>query len=224
MNPFRLLPKSLKRRMFRYTPSGFPDPASCGAFYDARNTLFSGDDMMVLEYSGVEAQQRLFERATALLPPEGSVLDLGCGLGHLALFFDEHELQYAQYHGIDVSPRMVDDAMARHRERGDLSFARRDILEQPLDSGSFDSGYILSVLGYPIGSDPASAMMAILANAFSACRSGVVFSHIASGRKDGLNFTTVPEAMAERCEKDLGARVTIDDDGSDFTYLVALRH
>ena len=41
--------------MFRYTPAGFPDPASCGAFYDARYAIFSGEDMLALEYSGTEA-------------------------------------------------------------------------------------------------------------------------------------------------------------------------
>jgi len=51
MNPLRQLVKRLKKRMFRYTPSGFPDPKACGAFYDARVGLLSGDDMMVLEYS-----------------------------------------------------------------------------------------------------------------------------------------------------------------------------
>jgi len=55
MDPSRLLTKSLKRRMFRYTPTRFPDPAACGAFYDARCTIFSGEDMMALEYSEMEA-------------------------------------------------------------------------------------------------------------------------------------------------------------------------
>jgi len=87
MNPFRLLPKRLKRRMFRYTPAGFPDPAACGAFYDVRHTVFSGDDMMVLEYSSVQAQRRLFERAISL--------------------------PYESYHGIDVSERMVQGACRR---------------------------------------------------------------------------------------------------------------
>lgn len=210
--------------MFRYTPAGFPNPKACGAFYDARVGLLSGDDMMVLEYSGVEAQQRLFMRATKLLAPQGEVLDLGCGLGHLISCLDKQELLYRNYHGVDVSPRMIDAATKRHSGSNEVSFERRDVLEDPLSAASFDIGYILSVLGYPIGDDPMRSMMGIIENAFAACRTGIVFSHLASGRKKGLKFTTVPEKLAARCESELGAKVEIDDDGEDFTYLIVLRH
>jgi hypothetical protein len=47
---------------------------------------------------------------------------------------------------------------------------------------------------------------------------------LVSGRKAGLRFTTVPQELAARCESELGAKVEIDDDGEDFTYLIALRH
>ncbi len=224
MKPLHLLAKKLKKRMFRYTPSGFPDPKACGAFYDARVGLLAGDDMMVLEYSGMEAQERLFVRATTLLPPQGEILDLGCGLGHLIIYLDEKQLSYGRYHGIDVSSRMIDEATKRHSGRQGISFEHRNVLEDPLIPASFDTGYILSVLGYPIGDDPMRAMMTIIENAFASCRTGIAFSHLASGRKEGLKFTTVPEELAARCESDLGAKVEIDDDGKDFTYLIALRH
>jgi SAM-dependent methyltransferase len=224
MNPFRLIPRRLKRRMFRYTQAGFPDPASCGAFYDARSTLFSGDDMMALEYSGTDAQRHLFERATSLLPPGGRILDLGCGLGHLLIYLDEKGLSYESYHGIDVSPRMVTEASRRFEGKTCASFEVRDILTEPLAPGSFDTGYILSVLGYPIGDDPVATMMEIIERTFSACREGIVLSHLAPGRKEGLKFTTVPEELGARCEEELGAKAQIDDDGVAFTYLLALRH
>lgn len=223
MNPFRLLPERLKRRMFRYTPAGFPDPAACGAFYDARHTAFSGDDMMILEYSSVQAQRRLFERATALLPPSGKVLDLGCGLGDLVSYLDKNGFSYQAYHGIDVSERMVQGARRRFADHKGTSFEVRDILTDPLAAGSFDTGYILSVLGYPIGGDPMGTMLAILKIAFAACRVGIVFSHLVTGRKKGLKFTTVPKEFAARCEVEFGAKAQIDDDGVDFTYLLTLR-
>jgi SAM-dependent methyltransferase len=210
--------------MFRYTPAGFPDPKACGAFYNARVGLLKGDDMMVLEYSGVEAQERLFARAMTLLPPQGEILDLGCGLGHLISYLDEKQLPYANYHGIDVSSRMIDEASKRYSGRNEVSFERRDVLEDSLPPARYDTGYILSVLGYPIGDNPMRSMMAIIENAFSACRTGIVFSHLATGRKEGLKFTTLPEELAVRCERELGAKVEIDDNGEDFTYLIALRH
>ena len=220
MNPFRLLPRPLKRRMFRYTPAGFSDVSSCAAFYDVRHTVFAEDDMMILEYSGPQAQRRLFDRATALFPPQGKVLDLGCGLGHLLAYLDENGLPYEDYRGIDVSERMVEKAKARLGEHFEL----RDILKRPLDPGSFDTGYLLSILGYPIGKNPTKTMMEIITRCFDACRVGIVFSHLAAGRKEGLKFTTVPQELASRCEAELGARAQVDDDSVDFTYLLALWH
>ena len=224
MRLFQALVRKLKKRMFRYTPAGFPDPASCGAFYDARCIIFSGEDMMALEYSGTEAQRYLFERATSLLPPSGKVLDLGCGLGHLIDYIEETSLSYDSYHGVDVSEHMVTEAGRRFAGKECASFEVRDILIDPFAPGSFDTGYILSVLGYPIGEDPVATMMEIIEKIFSACRVGIVLSHLASGRKEGLKFTTVPEKLAVRCEKELGSKAQIDDDGVDFTYLLSLRH
>lgn len=67
-------------------------------------------------------------------------------------------------------------------------------------------------------------MMTILKIAFAVCRVGIVFSHLVTGRKEGLKFTSVPEEMAAHCEAEFGAQTQIDDDGIDFTYLIALRH
>jgi len=206
--------------MFRYTPAGFSDVSSYAAVYDVRHTVFAGDDMMILEYSGPQAQRRLFDRAITLFPPLGKVLDLGCGLGHLLAYLDQNGLPYEDYRGIDVSERMVQKAKDRLGER----FEQRDILQRPLELGSFDTGYLLSVLGYPIGENPVKTMMEIITRCFEACRVGIVFSHLAADRKEGLKFTTVPQELATRCEAELGARARVDDDGVDFTYLLALWH
>jgi len=223
MNLFRLLPERLRRRMFRYTPSGFPDARSCGTFYDVRHTVFSGDEMMILEYSGREAQERLFARATALLSPRGRVLDLGCGFGHLIDYFERNGQAFDSYCGVDVSGRMVAEARRAHAGNARARFEQRDLLVEPFETGAFDTGYILSVLGYPIGDEPMETMLRIVSEAFAACREGIVFSHLATGRKAGLRFTTVPEALAERCERAIGAQASLDDDPADFTYLLALR-
>ena len=68
------------------------------------------------------------------------------------------------------------------------------------------------------------SMMTIIESTFSACRSGIVFSHLAPGRKEGLRFTIVSEELAVRCKRELGAEAKIDDDLVNFTYLIALRH
>jgi len=225
MSFLRLLPRSWQRRIRDYAPRGFRDPVSCGAFYDARSRLFRSDEATILEYSSRDVQQSLFERAVDALPPRGRILDVGCGLGHLYDFIDGHGHSIASYRGIDVSPAMIAGARARLGEREDVSFEFRDVTTSPLSPESHDVGYLISVLGYPIGGDPMRSMMTILENVFEACADGLVFTHLVDGRRERpLAFPTVPAELAERCERNLGAQATVFDDGVDFTYLLRLRH
>ena len=77
MSFLRFLPKRMQRRIKDYAPRGFPDAASCGAFYDARARLFRNDEATVLEYSSRDVQRQLFARAVEALPPRGRILDVG---------------------------------------------------------------------------------------------------------------------------------------------------
>jgi len=220
----RLLPRSWQRRIRNYAPRGFRDAASCGAFYDARSRLFCGDEAAVLEYSSLDVQRRLFERAVAALPPHGRVLDVGCGLGHLVDFLEERGFPVSSYHGIDVSVAMIEAARSHLGEEKAVSFEIRDLTQSGLPENGHDVGYIISVLGYPIGPEPMTTMMQMLRTAFSACTDGLVFTHIMDGRRERpLAFPTIPEELASRCECELGAKATIHDDGADFTYLISLR-
>jgi len=223
MSFLRWLPERWRRRIRDYAPRGFPDAASCGAFYDARARLFGDDEAAVLEYSDLSVQERLFERAAALLPPRGRVLDVGCGLGHLYDYIVRSAFDVTSYHGIDVSAAVLDRAVQRIGDDDRVHLASVDLTREDLAEGSHDVGYIISVLGYPIGRDPTASMMTILEKAFAACTGGIVFTHVMEGRRERpLAFPTVPEELAACCKRALGAEATIDDDGVDFTYLMRL--
>ncbi len=225
MRLLRWLPESWRRRMRDYAPRGFPDVSSCGAFYDVRARLFRGDEAAVLEYSDLAIQERLFERAVELLPPHGQVLDVGCGLGHLFDFLMKRRADVDAYHGIDVSGAMIRTAGERLEAADHARLELVDLTETALPEGSHDVGYIISVLGYPIGPDPMRVMMSILRNAFDACVDGIAFTHVMDGRRERpLAFPIAPEVLAAICERELGATTEIDDDGTSFTYLMSLRH
>jgi SAM-dependent methyltransferase len=225
MSFLRFLPKRLQQRIRDYAPRGFPDSASCGAFYDARARLFHGDEAAVLEYSSRNVQRRLFQRATAAIAPHGRVLDVGCGLGHLLDFLDDRGFAVEAYTGVDVSPSMVEEASARLEGRSGVALEVRNITAEPFPASSFDVAYIISVLGYPIGRDPMRAMMDILGSAFRSCRDGLAFTHVMEGRRaKPFAFPTNPERLAGRCAQELGALAEVHDDGTDFTYVMSLRH
>jgi len=225
MSFLRLLPESWRRRIRDYAPRGFPDAESCGAFYDARSRLFRGDAAAVLEYSSLAVQERLFERAVHLLPPHGRILDIGCGLGHLFEFLERRGIDVEHYHGIDVSAAMIHAAEDRLGADDRVGFELADLTKTRLPKGGHDVGYLISVLGYPIGRDPLGAMMRVLGSALDACSEGIAFTHVMGGRRERpLAFPTVPEDLAKACERELDATADIDDDGIDFTYLIVLRH
>jgi SAM-dependent methyltransferase len=214
-----------RKRVRNYAPRGFPDAESCGAFYDARSRLFRGDEAAILEYSSLAVQQRLFERAVDALPSHGRVLDVGCGLAHLFDFLEGRKLGFDAYCGIDVSASMIRRAAERVGKLDRVRLEVCDLTAAPLPSASHDVGYLISVLGYPIGRDPMAVMMTILGTVFRACTDGLVFTHLVAGRRERpLAFATIPEELAARCERELDAHAVVFDDGVDFTYLIRLRH
>jgi SAM-dependent methyltransferase len=77
------------------------------------------------------SQRRRFEVLTGIATPlEGSVLDVGCGLGDLYIFLKDRGFD-GTYHGVDIQPDMVAAARARTPE---VQFAMLDItgLAEPL--------------------------------------------------------------------------------------------
>jgi SAM-dependent methyltransferase len=191
----------MRRRMALYKPKRFRDHYEYAAFFDARNIVLAGDDMAVLEYPDEEVQQRIFRHAVEKFDlTERTILDVGCGLGYLKKYLDAQGVRYRSYLGVDLSEKMVAGAVKRFGPY----FERRDVLEKPFAEGEFDIVFLLSVLGYPISDDPFGYMSALLRELFRIAREGLVFTHLAPGRRqEPSDFTVAPAEMADWCRKHL---------------------
>ncbi len=211
----------MRRRMALYKPKRFRDHYEYAAFFDARNIVLVGDDMAVLEYPNEEVQQKIFRHATEKFDlADRTILDVGCGLGYLKKYLDAQGVRYRSYWGVDLSEKMVAGA----RQRFGPYFERRDVLAQPFSESEFDVVFLLSVLGYPIGDDPFGYMSALLRELFRIAREGLVFTHLAPGRRhESSDFTVAPEDMAEWCRRNLTPHVIVDDTLELVTYVVAVR-
>lgn len=211
----------VRRRMALYKPKRFRDHYHYAAFFDARTIVLAGDDMAVLEYPNEEVQQKIFRHAAEKFDLTGrKILDVGCGLGYLKRYLDQHKMPYRSYWGVDLSERMIAGATQRFGPH----FARRDVLAQPFAENEFDIVFLLSVLGYPISDDPFGYMSELLRELFRVAREGLVFTHLAPGRRhESSDFTVAPEDMANWCRKNLSREVTLDDTLGLVTYVVAVR-
>ncbi len=98
-----------------------------------------GDDPRAVDWNGVESQYLRFEVLTqaAELRSGDSLLDVGCGLGHLVDYLEHLGLE-VDYTGLDLSGRMIEAARER---RPDLRFVRHDLLSgegDPLPARRYD--------------------------------------------------------------------------------------
>ena len=67
------------------------------------------------------AGRRYAEEIRGYITPESRVLDLGCGIGRVALYVAPH---CAELHAVDASPRMLQHARHRMKELPNIRFTR----------------------------------------------------------------------------------------------------
>jgi SAM-dependent methyltransferase len=72
------------------------------------------------------------------LPPDGAVLDLGCGVGGNLSRFVELKLPFGSYIGVDLSPAMLAKAKERYGHIPNVTFQPLDLMRDPLPAGPFD--------------------------------------------------------------------------------------
>ncbi len=217
---FSRLMQRMRRRMSYYKPKRFSDHYEYAAFFNVRSNLFSGDDMMVLEYASTDVQERIFKHAIDKFDlKDKKILDVGCGLGYLKKYLDANAPGYRSYRGIDLSDKMIAGARQRF---GDF-FERRDVIALPFAENDFDVVFLMSVLGYPVTKDPFGYMSTLLRELFRITRYGLAFSHLApSRREESSDFTVAPQVMADWCRQNLSPQVVVDDTLGLVTYVVAV--
>lgn len=210
-----------QKKMALHKPKSFPTHYHYAAFFDARDILFKGDNMAILEYPDQKTQEEIFHHTVSKFDLQGkSILDVCCGLGYLKGYLDRHYPGYASYLVVDLSDHMVTGAQER---LGKGYFVKRDILADPFAENQFDISFLISVLGYPIGTDPEAYMKQLLKELFHTSGYGIVFTHLAPHRREEpSDFTYDPQALREWCHQALSPHVVLDDTLGQVTYVIAV--
>lgn len=102
--------------------------------------IFNTTDMASFEEGGRLDADWLMRH----IPPGGTVLDLGCGIGRVASYVAPAA---STLWAVDVSPRMLELARERLGEFGNVRYALcRDVVVPDVPTGSVDFAYSLLVL------------------------------------------------------------------------------
>ena len=140
-----------------------------------------GDSPESLLWSA-EGQQWRFEKLLDIAgfnqqrPEKGSsILEIGCGLGHLYPLLVE-KYGPVDYTGIDIVPELIAHASASHSE---AQFVCRDVIASPLEK-QFDVVLISGVFNAPYRQDSNVFMESLLTSAFAACSKTLCFNFTSS--------------------------------------------
>lgn len=125
----------------------------------------------------------------------GTILDVGCGMGHFVDYLKEHSFN-GKYKGIDILPDMLDKAKSRHP---DQDFECFNIFESQSLPGTFD--YVVASGIFFCGDEP--SMSEAISILFKQTNRVLVFNSLSawSAEKDNNEFYACPIKTLELCHK-----------------------
>lgn len=186
------------------------------AFYD-RLVDEHGHHYRACDYGRAESQRKKFEIMAAAVPLGGkTVLDVGCGFADFADFLNER-YEDVSYTGVDISPRMTEQARALHPG---LDIKCLNILEE--NPGTHDV-VMANGIFYLLGADAWAIMQRTIARMFDLCREAVIFNTLSTVayQREADEFYANPARTLEYCQT-LTPRVVLRHDylPHDFTVLM----
>jgi 2-polyprenyl-3-methyl-5-hydroxy-6-metoxy-1,4-benzoquinol methylase len=125
-------------------------PAAVHGSDAVRRVVAAYTDPIIRSYSWGRFQifrQRFLDEIGQYLPPEGHVLDIGCGFGLFALYYALGHPRL-EISGFDTNARRIDIANATAQALGasNVRFHRQDARELEGDRARFDAIYMLDVV------------------------------------------------------------------------------
>lgn len=174
------------------------------------------DSSEAVQWSSRETQERRFQVLAEVVPPEvlrqASVLDFGCGTGHLLTWLRRAHGYEGRYTGYDISPEMIEAARAVHEGDAQATFEHRDVLREGIDgrfdlvlvSGTFNNA-VTDAWGFVTDLLRPLAAASDVALAFNALSTYVDYT------TDGLTHLC-PEDVFRFCKEELSPRVSLRHD------------
>ncbi len=164
-----------------------------------------GDSPEACQWSS-EGQRFRFSQLTQIAPLDGhSILDVGCGLGHLYPFLLT-KFGTVSYTGVDIVPEMIAHAASKYPR---ARFLSRDLVVEPL-SEKFDYVLMSGLFNNTIP-HATTYLKEIISTGFSYCNLGLAFNFTSSH----VNFPDPdmayhePAEVLDYCIRNVARRVTM---------------
>jgi SAM-dependent methyltransferase len=167
-----------------------------------------GDSARAAQHFDDRSQRRRFEvLVDGIREPGASVLDVGCGLGHLADFLSERGP--TRYLGVDLVPEFVAQARQRLSGRPGIEFRELDFRTDPLPEG-FDYALLCGVFNNRL-EDNREFMLETLRRMFAAARTGIVFNALSTyvDFQDPQLYYSDPRELLHFCKVELSRKVVL---------------
>jgi len=182
---------------------------------------YQQDDVRALRYGIRMSQVSRFSVLAQVVDVAGStVLDVGCGVGDLYGYLKSEGKRPSAYHGIEINPRMVAAARAKHP---DAVFELRDLVADPLPEQSVD--YVMESgifnLATPHWRETTYGTVAAM---YRVCRIAVAVNFLSSysGNSQPDSHYTDPAEMMRFVAEKLSWRFALRHDyrKNDFTVFI----
>ena len=173
-----------------------------------------GDSPQAVQHCDRPSQYRRFELLTEGMPGRAvSVIDLGCGLGHLTEFLLDRKPEVS-YLGLDLVPEFIEQARARFANRPNVAFQLFDMARDPLPRG-YDFVMVCGVFNNR-REDNQAFMRRVLAEMFRAATHGIAFNALSTYveyQDPELSYSD-PLEVFDFCKRHLSRRVALRHDYS----------
>ncbi|WP_228151680.1 class I SAM-dependent methyltransferase [Pseudazoarcus pumilus] len=186
-----------------------------------------GDSAQAVQYSDTVSQHKRFKVLSEVAPDLGSVVDLGCGLGH---FLDHLRANgfAGPYLGLDFVQEFVNSANAKHASDPLTEFKQCDLIADAYPEG-YDTFVVCGVFNNKMDNN-AEFMRCVLEKAFAATRKQVAFNAMSTyvDFEDPDLYYTNPCEIFDFCKRNLTRKVTlrheylVREDRPPFEYAVYL--
>jgi SAM-dependent methyltransferase len=185
-----------------------------------------GDTHLGVDWPRLEDAETRYRVMLDLIPPDCSnlsVLDFGCGAGHLYEFLRRHPRPGLRYSGLDLSGRFVELCRSKYP---DVEFFEADLLKESVDGLTrpdfvIANGVFTEKRG--LGFDPMLGYFeALVSRLFALARVGIAFnvmsSHVDWERDDLFHLPI--DTLARFLTRDLSRHFVIRNDYGLYEYTV----